>query len=82
MKNIQFILLKCLIVFTITNAQEKRTIGSIEQLKPEMSEFISTDNEIEILAEGFQWSEGPVWVKELDAIIFSDVPSNKIYQWD
>ena len=82
MKNIQFILLKLLITFTITSAQEKRTIGSIEQLKPEMSEFISTDNEIEILAEGFQWSEGPVWVKELDAILFSDVPSNKIYQWD
>ena len=73
---------KLLITLTITSAQEKRTIGSIEQLKPEMSEFISTDNEIEILAEGFQWSEGPVWVKELDAILFSDVPSNKIYQWD
>ena len=82
MKKIQFILLKCLIFLTVTNAQEKSTIGSIEQLKPEMSKLISIDNEIEILAKGFEWSEGPVWVNELNAILFSDVPSNKIYKWD
>jgi len=37
---------------------------------------------IEILAKGFYWSEGPLWVDELQAILFSDVPANKIYQWN
>ena len=64
------------------NAQEKRTLGSIEQLTSEMNQFISKENKIEILAEGFEWSEGPVWVNELNAVLFSDVPSNKIYKWD
>lgn len=35
----------------------------------------------EILAEGFYWSEGPLWVDELQALLFSDVPANKIYTW-
>ena len=37
---------------------------------------------IEILAKGFYWSEGPLWVDELQAVLFSDVPANKIYQWN
>ncbi len=37
---------------------------------------------IEILAKGFYWSEGPLWVDELQSVIFSDVPANKIYQWN
>ncbi len=35
----------------------------------------------EILAKGFYWSEGPLWVDELQAVLFSDVPANKIYKW-
>ena len=38
---------------------------------------------MEILAEGFDWSEGPVWVGEDQDgyILFSDVPRNTIYRW-
>ena len=63
-------------------AQQKRTIGSVERLLPEMDQYVAPGAEIEILAEGFGWSEGPVWVDRLNAVIFSDVPSNKIYKWD
>ena len=48
---------------------------------PEMRDFIPDDREIEILAEGFGWSEGPVWVDNLNALLFSDVPGNKVYKW-
>jgi gluconolactonase len=37
---------------------------------------------IEILANGFYWSEGPLWIVELQGVIFSDVPANKIYAWN
>ena len=63
-------------------AQQKRTIGSVERLLPEMDQYVAPGAEIEILAEDFGWSEGPVWVDRLNAVIFSDVPSNKIYKWD
>jgi gluconolactonase len=68
--------------FTYLSAQQKRTIGDVERLLPEMNRFVAPGAEIEILAEGFGWSEGPVWVNRLDAVLFSDVPANKVYQWD
>ena len=36
---------------------------------------------LEKLAEGFVWTEGPVWLKEGSLLLFSDVPKNTIYQW-
>ncbi len=68
--------------FTYLSAQQKRTIGAVERLLPEMNRFVAPGAEIEILAEGFGWSEGPVWVDRLDAVLFSDVPGNKVYQWE
>jgi len=67
--------------FTSLEAQ-KKTIGSVERLSAEIEQYIPQNAVIEILAEGFDWSEGPVWVEELSAVLFSDVPNNKIYQWD
>ncbi len=67
---------------TCLSAQQKRTVGSVERLLPEMDLYVSEGAEIEVLAEGFGWSEGPVWVDQLNAVLFSDVPNNKIYQWD
>ena len=64
------------------SAQQQKTIGSVERLGPEMDLYVPKDAVIEILAEGFGWSEGPLWVNELNALLFSDVPMNKIYRWD
>ena len=36
---------------------------------------------VEILAEGFVWPEGPVWVEAERALYFNDVPENKMYRW-
>ena len=43
--------------------------------------LIAPDASFEILATGFKWSEGPLWVDSLQAVLFSDVPANKIYKW-
>ena len=57
-------------------------IGSVERISNEIDNFISKDSKIEIIAKGFSWSEGPVWSKKLNAVLFSDVPNNVIYKWD
>ena len=78
-------ILKILLVGIITNlsAQEKReTIGSVERINPEMDLYVPKGSEVEILARGFGWSEGPVWVDQLNAVLFSDVRNNKAYSWD
>ena len=36
---------------------------------------------VETLAEGFSWSEGPVWISEGGYLLFSDVPNNRIHRW-
>lgn len=58
-----------------------QTTGSIERMDPALDAIIPVDAKIEILAEGFTWSEGPLWVPELNSLLFSDVPQNKVWKW-
>ncbi|MDZ7739671.1 MAG: SMP-30/gluconolactonase/LRE family protein [Bacteroidales bacterium] len=58
-----------------------------EQLKIEVYDsaalaLVDRDATFEILAKGFYWSEGPLWINELQSVDFSDVPANKIYRWN
>ena len=55
--------------------------GSIERLSPLLDDIIEPGTLPEILAGGFTWSEGPLWIKELDMLIFSDIPVNTVFQW-
>jgi gluconolactonase len=34
-----------------------------------------------VLASGFTWSEGPVWVKNGNYLLFSDIPRNSVMKW-
>jgi gluconolactonase len=43
--------------------------------------IISPDAKIEKLAGGFQFTEGPVWVREGGYLLFSDPNNNLIYRW-
>ncbi len=58
------------------------TVGSVERLDAELDQVIPTDAQLELLAEGFDWSEGPVWVPENGGyLLFSDIPPNRVYKW-
>ena len=70
-----------LLLLSLQNNQEKY-IGSVERLSPEINKLINSDAKIEILAKGFEWSEGPIWSKKLNSLLFSDVPNNVIYNWN
>lgn len=54
----------------------------VQQLHPELSQIIAADAQLEILAEGFRWSEGPVAEPQTGDILFSDVPENKVWRWN
>lgn len=58
-----------------------RYIGSVETLDPALSHLLDPDARPEILAEGFDWSEGPVWVDDGGYVLFSDIPPNTIHRW-
>ncbi|MDA0207272.1 MAG: SMP-30/gluconolactonase/LRE family protein [Acidobacteria bacterium] len=41
------------------------------------------EGDVEVIAEGYIWTEGPVWVGGEDGLLlFSDVTGNTIYGWD
>lgn len=64
------------------SVEEVKSAGHIEIYDPEMLSVIDTNAIIEILADGFTWSEGPLWLAKENKVIFTDVPENTIYSWD
>jgi gluconolactonase len=60
---------------------EKHILGNIERLDDEIDRIIPGNAVIEVLATGFDWSEGPVWVKDGNFLLFSDIPPNTVYKW-
>src|SRR5947209_3937147 len=57
------------------------TIGEVIRLDDAINELIDRDAKIEVLASGFAWSEGPVWVRDGGYLLFSDIPRNSIMKW-
>jgi len=69
-----------------TSTEEKVAVDvpvstSIEIMADEANKFLDTTFVVEELGKGFGWAEGPVWVTSIDALLFTDVPANKIYKW-
>ena len=58
-----------------------QSLGRIERIDRALDALISHDTQIEVLADGFDWSEGPVWIPQGGYLLFSDVPTNTIYRW-
>ncbi|NCI49869.1 SMP-30/gluconolactonase/LRE family protein [Sediminibacterium roseum] len=55
--------------------------GSVERIDPALDQIIMPGAKPEIIAEGFDWTEGPLWIEKYKMLLFSDVPKNTIYKW-
>jgi gluconolactonase len=67
---------------TQASAMAQDTLGSIERLSPKFDALVGDDAQIEVLASGFTWTEGPVWMGGSDGyLLFSDIPRNSIFKW-
>jgi gluconolactonase len=64
----------------MTEIKYERT-GKVTILDPSISNIIDSSAVVEILATGFKWSEGPLWIREGNYLLFSDIPPNKIMKW-
>ena len=64
------------------SAEAPKTIGKVERLDPAFDQLLPPGTEIQVLASGFDWSEGPVWVPKTESLLFSDIPPNKIMSWN
>ncbi|MFS4466702.1 SMP-30/gluconolactonase/LRE family protein [Maribacter sp. 2210JD10-5] len=59
---------------------EMEAMFKIEILDNEALNIIDPNTKINILADGFTWTEGPVYIKNGDYLLFSDIPNNKVYK--
>lgn len=53
----------------------------IATVLPEFEEIILPDTEIETIADGFIFTEGPLWDARRGRLLFSDIMANTIYTW-
>lgn len=60
-----------------------RAIGMIVRFDDRANQLIPPDAQIELLASGFDWSEGPLWIPDPSGgyLLFSDIPRNSVMKW-
>jgi gluconolactonase len=78
------VLLFVLATFLVGAALSAQNGGQIIRLDPALDALISPNVQIEKVADGFGFLEGPVWVHASSPgfLIFSDIPANVIDKWN
>jgi gluconolactonase len=57
------------------------SFGNIVRKDARLDKIVPSDAHMEQLAEGFDWAEGPVWIKDGGYLLFSDIPRNSVIKW-
>ena len=52
-----------------------------ESYDPRFESLILFNAELELLADGFRWLEGPVWFGDHRCLLFNDLPNNRTLRW-
>ena len=55
--------------------------GCTESFDPRFESLVLFNAELELLAEGFRWLEGPVWFGDHSCLLFNDIPNNRTLRW-
>jgi len=53
----------------------------LETHDPRFDSLVLFNAELELLADGFRWLEGPVWFGDHRCLLFDDIPSNRTLRW-
>ncbi len=83
-----FYFLSLTLLFACNNNEQKKdpsivykTTGTIERIDASLDAIIDSNAKAEIIAEGFEWCEGPLWIEKEQMLLFSDVPRDTVYKW-
>lgn len=70
-----------MVVICCMACSEKTDNPQLEIIDKEALSVVDRSAVLEELANGYDWTEGPVYVKNGDFLLFSDIPRNKVYKW-
>jgi len=51
------------------------------RLDPRFDQLVPPDAQLEKVADGFTWVEGPVWDRRGGFLLFSEIPLNTVWKW-
>jgi gluconolactonase len=77
----------CILAALLVNCSPKKEVQqtsltiSFERVSPSLDAVMSNEVTVSVIAQGYEWSEGPLWLEDKQMLLFSDVPTNTIYQW-
>jgi len=74
----------CLLLSTLLSAVDAKAqlvSVTVVSLDPRFDQLVPKDAQLERIADGFTWVEGPVWHGQGGYLLFSDIPANTVYQW-
>jgi gluconolactonase len=54
---------------------------SVERLDPRLDALLPAGAALERVADGYAWTEGPLWDRRDGSLLFSDVPRNAVFRW-
>lgn len=64
-----------------TSATPEPPAVRLVSLDPRFNDLIEPTARIEKLADGYQWTEGPVWNRTGGYLLFTNIPGNEIIRW-
>src|SRR5205085_8575833 len=61
--------------------QAATQLGNIERRDARLDKLVPKNAQLEKLCDGYTWTEGPVWNRKENYLLFSDIPANAIIKW-
>ena len=56
-------------------------MSDYQVIEPVFKTYVLGNAPLEMLADGFRWVEVPVWLGDMDMLLFSDLPNNRVMRW-
>jgi gluconolactonase len=56
-------------------------MNGFDVVDPRFERLVLANAPLEKLADGFRWTEGPVWFGDLRLLLFSDLPNDRVMRW-
>lgn len=81
MKKVVVSLFLLLVGFQL-ESQETKPNSEIEILDDEALQILDPNAEVKIVASGFTWTEGPLYIDNGNYLLFSDIPNNTVFKVD
>lgn len=76
-----FVFIILIVIGCKVNTENALYPTEIIRLDSAMDLIVSKSAKIELISDGHQWTEGPLWVDQGQFLLFCDIPENKIYKW-